>query len=249
MSGVTAILCIYKRAHNFEEQIQALMNQTYPIDKYIIRVNQSDEDNQNIVVPHEIMDKIQIIHSYSNLWVRARFYAWLNTNTSYVYIIDDDVIPGKNWVEMCVRLAEQEEGIYGARGSVFNSMTVRKDREIVDETYKFNDEKKLVDMSWRAWFMNRFILNYIAYEIPPHFPLCWEELWISYMAKKHWGINTYIPRMDIWNPDTWGNMKPSLGVDRVANHNREKNNYQLFYEQAIEHWFIPLKHKLWKSDS
>jgi len=137
MTKITAILCVYKRAHNFEKQIIALMGQSTPIDNYIIWVNQTEGEDQSIVVPHEIIEKTKIIHSYSNLGVRARFYTGLNAHTDYVFIVDDDVIPGRLWVEKCVALAEQEEGIYGCWGSLFNSIEVRKDRTIVDEKYPF----------------------------------------------------------------------------------------------------------------
>ena len=77
------------------------------------------------------------------------------------------------------------------------------------------------------------------FEPAPDYPTCWEELWVSYMAKKHLGMSTWIPphTEDI---ETWSNKEPDLGIDQVANYNSQKDKYQEFYVKAVEHGFRPL---------
>lgn len=248
MSSVCAILNLYKRKDNFEKQVKSLLDQTYHIDEYIIRVNRDESQwtLENIdtflkwvLTKYDIQEKTKVLYSDKNLWVRSRFFAGYNADSKFLYVLDDDVIPWKYWIEKCMIEFDETPWIYWSRGSLFKSKTDRFKRDVICETNNRPATTIQVDISWHSWFFAKDMLGYMFDKLPAvACPRAWEELWISYRAIKY-GINTYIPCMTEDQETRW-NKEPRLWIDKVANYNTEKDTYQKFYQETVNHWFTPL---------
>lgn len=247
MATVTAVLNVYKRVDYLEKQIDSLLAQTHKIHEFIVRVNAADKKYRKIV--ESKIPKAIIMECSDNIWVWARFFAAFNAKSEYIFVVDDDIIPWRKYIERCVDQQNTHPGVYGSRWSVFRSMTVRWDRQIYCES-QTEDNRSIrphmlteVDMSGHSRFFPKKYLGIMFDEMPDkQRPTCWEELWVSYRPRIYW-IKTYVPAMTDDIETRW-NKEPKLGLDRVANYNTEKDKYQEFYEYAIHHWFTPMRFEL-----
>ena len=102
---VTAVLSAYRRVENLVEQIQALRNQTVSTD---IWVDYTVPEGEEMVDILNIAPGVKLtVHTNQNVNYMRRFYNALNVPTGYVFICDDDIIPGKNYIQHCLDTMEQ----------------------------------------------------------------------------------------------------------------------------------------------
>lgn len=238
--SICTVLNIYKRVDYLEKQIKSLLAQTQPITERIVRVNDTSRRSEYLEIIDKYIPQATVMESNKNLWVRSRFFAAFNAQSEYIFVVDDDIIPGKYRLENCIASMEYKEWIYWSRWSIFNSLTERRDRQMITESHNRPKEITRVDISWHSRLFKRSRLPAMFMEFPEEFyPTAGEELWISYMAQRVC-IYTYIPPMTE-DKETRGNKEPSLWIDAVANYNTEKDNYQKFYEFCIKDGFNPMK--------
>ena len=115
MKTITVILNGFKRQHTLKEQITALKNQTYPIEK-IMYWNLKDP---SFKPDYKLLEKENIeyadtSHDYGT-WGRLSFA--MNATTDFVCIMDDDVIPGPRYLENCINTYQKTPGVLGMMGS------------------------------------------------------------------------------------------------------------------------------------
>lgn len=243
MKTITAILTVYKRVDYLEKQIQSLLDQTVKIDKFIINVNLRHRKDTYMEIINRLIPNALIVENSENLGVWSRFFLWFNCNTDFVFVIDDDIIPWPWYLENCMKCFEEKRWIYWSWWCRFKSLQVRQERKMITESNNIPSEITEVDMSWHSWFFPRDYLPVMFNRLPDDlekYKVCWEELWISYITRKHYWIPTYIPPMN--NRHITWNLEPKLGIDSNANYNSYwKTLYQDFYIYALNHWFVPLK--------
>ena len=98
---VTAILTKYKREHLFAEQLQSVVNQSIDVNEVLICDNTKD-----------------------NKGVWERFKLAKKSKNDFVWVLDDDTIPAKQYLENVLESFEEQEGLYGTRGLIFKSEEV-----------------------------------------------------------------------------------------------------------------------------
>jgi hypothetical protein len=240
-ADVTVVINVYKRVWNLQGQIQSLLNQTKKIDKYIFCVNNRDvaEQYYPIIADNIPREDYLIVEHSQNLGVWSRFFLAYNAKTEFIFIIDDDIICWPWYIENCYECFKKKPWIYWSWGSIFNSLKVRQDRKIISESDNIPSKITLCNMSGHSWFFPKSYLPYMFCSLP-EYPCdkMWEELRISRMASMH-NIKTYIPPMN--NKHITWNLQPKLWLDKVANYNAEKDNYQLFYEYCVHCWYNPIE--------
>lgn len=242
---VTTILTIYKRIDNLENQIKSLLDQTHPIDFFIFNSNNIESRDKYYEIISRLIpsEKFLIVEHSQNIWVWSRFFLWLNVKTDCIFILDDDNTPWNKWIENWIKVLENEECIIWSWGSIFKSLTVRRDRDIISETSNRPDKLTLVNMSWHSWLFKKEtlckMLSYLPVDLEKY-KVCWEELWISWIPSKFW-IKTYIlPMTD--DKETWWDKTPTLWHDKNAWFNLYWNNlYQEFYDYCIGLWYNPIE--------
>jgi len=203
---VTVILTKYKRPHLLEEQWTSIKNQT--------------------VKPHQIL---VCDNSLQNLGVWSRFSLALNSKTEFVCVIDDDTIPGNRWLENCLNNMEEQEGLYGTCGYIFNSNEKYQDNYRRLGWHNPNEKREQVDYVVHNWFFKKEWLKYMWMEEP----VSWEngeDIQFSALCQKYGNINTYVPPHPIKDKSLWGNNiehATKWGNDKNATHLHEKNHYSL----------------------
>ncbi len=220
MKTVTVVLNGFKRQFTLAEQIESLKAQSYPIKK-IMYWNLFSEDPKfkpdYELLRRESIEYAETTHDYG-VW--GRFSFALNATTDFVCIMDDDIIPGRRYIENCIMSYERQPGIYGAFGTCFNHAgggTNYGWREARNWT------AKQVNYLYQTWFMPREALHVfwsemISEALTKHRHIA-EDIHLSLMAKKYLGLRSYVVPHPENDRELWGNIAElKYGLDEFAVH-------------------------------
>lgn len=206
MVDVTVLMSVHKRPYTFDEQYSSILNQTYQNMDYLIWANPPVGTD----IPDYIKLHPKTYYSEQELGVWARFNIAQSFHTPYVCIIDDDIIPGRKWIENCRNVIEKDGvGVVTTRGVLAN---YGKDHTYPSpssyEAFGWcnpNEEIKQVDMGCHCWFFHKNMLFEFWKNVPKPIPKNFgEDMHLSYIAQKY-GLGTYVaphPKDD-W--EMWGN--------------------------------------------
>ena len=199
---ITVILNCYKRPEYLQEQIEAIKNQTIPVDDIIIWYNKPEGEEQ-----YDITDLgCKVIICNHNFKFHGRFTAGLLAKTKYVAFFDDDTIPGNKWFENCLSTIKNgHNGILGSAGVRLLKDKYNPHRKIGWNGIQSNKVEE-VDLVGHAWFLERKYLSYMwDFE-----PVSWEngeDIQLSAFSKIKAGIKTFVPPHPNDNMELWGSIK------------------------------------------
>lgn len=214
MKDVTVILNGFKRPHTLKEQFDALQNSTVKPKHIFYWQNSVD----GVEYDRETGTKCVSAFTNANFGVWSRFTYALNARTNWVCVLDDDTIPGTQWLENCLETYQKTPGLLGTIGLLFvgNGTYDIKCRIGWDNP---NEETKRVDIVGHSWFFHRDLLSVLFRELPPinHNFIAGEDIHFSHMIQKYTNLATYVPPHPISNKEMWGSLKGwEYGGDRHA---------------------------------
>jgi hypothetical protein len=203
-------MSVHKRPYTFDQQFASISNQTHKDIDVLIWANPPEGTK----IPEYIREHPKTIYSEDNFGVWERFKIAQHCESKYICIIDDDTIPGYQWVENCINTINKYDGVITTRGVLAN---YGKDHMYPHpSSYQAfgwgnpNEEVKQVDMGCHCWFFEKSILFEFWKNAPRKLPKNFgEDMHISYIAQKL-GLGTYIPPHPINNLEMWGS-NPSTG--------------------------------------
>ena len=235
MDGITVILTVWKRNH-LEEQLNSLLNQSEKPD--VIWVQQTMKH----VDVSDIIDKYQSYVKYTyypeNKGVFGRFESVLKVNTDFTFVLDDDMIPGKNYIkiakETCIRL----NGIISSSGRIIfsNQMSYIGDNTKFRRSYSHRDIQ--VDFGTNSWFFKtKWIKQF--FKIPAYSIFNGEDMHLSASCKIFQDINTYVPTQLL--PEDSGNTNRKYSVDTDALHLQsgfQKERFEIIKYLTNKGWLL-----------
>lgn len=189
---ITAVLTKYKREHLFSEQLQSVVDQSVNVNEILICDNRKD-----------------------NKGVWERFKLAKKSKNDFVWILDDDTMPGKDYLKNVLDCFEKNEGLYGTCGYIFNSNKKYENNYIRIGWPNPNEELRKVDYVVHNWFFKKEWLQYFwnVEKIPFNYG---EDMNFSFQLQKH-NIETFVPPHPINEPQKWGSTKGSeYGDDDVS---------------------------------
>jgi glycosyltransferase involved in cell wall biosynthesis len=222
---ISVILTKYKRQNLFKEQLDSVKNQSLKPCEVLICDN-----------------------TINNKGVWERFNTAKQAKGDFVCIMDDDTIPGVDWLQNCYNSFQVKEGVYGTCGYLFNS----------NKQYENNYERigwcnpigkiTQVDYVVHNWFFKKEWLKFFwkVDNVPHNYG---EDMNLSFQLQKE-GINTYVPPHPLDIQSLWGSLKGiEYGDDEnslwVSNPNNFKNKmYGYFDKQINEGWKLLNKETL-----
>ena len=230
---ITVILNGYKRPHTLQEQYDAVKAQTVS-DVDIMFWGNYHEGNME-KFPPEVIENCVSAFCNHNLGVWARFAFALNAYTPYVCMLDDDAIPGSQWLENCLATMQTHEGLLGCRGLRMSGDDYLKYPNCTMEGFAGggNEEVEQVDIIGHSWFFQREWLRAYWAEMP-RIPLFsgGEDMHFSYAIQKQFGLNSYVPPQPADNEEMWGSKCPTkYGEDDAATSRTEEG-----FAQANAYW-------------
>jgi hypothetical protein len=187
---ISIILNVYKRPYTLEKQIEAIKNQSVPVESENIHVwyNKSDANQY-----YPVDKKIKTYTCNWNTKFFGRFTIPLLLQTEYIALFDDDTIPQKNWLKNCLDTIETEKtnGILGGSGVIIKAKAYQP-FDKVGWNGQHLEVAKRVDLVGHAWFFRQEWAKYLWYEKP----FTWnngEDIMFSYLAQKYGNIDTFVP--------------------------------------------------------
>ena len=115
--AITAILTVWKRNH-LEEQLQALFQQTVCPDQIWVLHSKYYVDVDAIIRKYK--DRIRYMRWDDCPGVFGRFEIVTRIETPFVYIADDDIIPGKQFLERALEACKRMLAIISPHGRLIS---------------------------------------------------------------------------------------------------------------------------------
>jgi|GEM_PF-5736949 len=218
---VTVVLNGYKRQISLAEQLESLALQSFPVDRIMywnLKSNASRYQPDYQLLAKMGVETAETSHDYG-VW--GRFSFALNSNSDFICMMDDDIVPGQRYIENCMACYEKQAGIYGTLGSAFSRST----NELMNFGWKecHNPAPVHVNYLYQTWFMPRKALNAFWSEpVAEHRTQnrhMAEDIHLSLMAQTKLGLKTFVAPHPIEEPQLWGNIaKEKYGLDIHAVH-------------------------------
>lgn len=206
--NVSVVLSMYKRPQYLIEQLNALAEQSLLPDEILLFQDKA-EDMPDISVPEEVASRVTRIEKADrNVGVWGRFDFSRSARNELVCIFDDDTIPGSRWLENCHFHMQKNEGIYGTIGVVCIEASQYPSKILRFGWDSANEDTQRVDFIGHSWFIKKQWLEHMfkAPQVVQDLKLCGEDMSLSYMAKKHGAIPSYVPPHPIKKPELFGSV-------------------------------------------
>lgn len=187
MRKVQAVVVTYNRKVLLKECIDAILQQTAPVDKLIVVDNNSTDGTEEFLQEHKYLNNpvIEYMKLSENIGGAGGFYEGMNRARKYtpdwVWIMDDDTIPTKTCLEELLKASEQIEGkvsflassVRGIHGEAMNVPKIaRKQFSEYTDWYEYLD--KGMAQIVKATFVS-LLINFEAIKVCG---LPWKEFFI-----------------------------------------------------------------------
>lgn len=209
------ILTQYKRSY-LEKQLVSIKNQTLQPDYLFVFQNEKHNDIKKL---KEKYDFIHILNEYNTKYF-GRFAFCLNLPVDICIVMDDDIIPGKQYLSNvtneCIRL----NGIIGGNGRIgYLNTKINKEQHYKEaDDIHFRYKTKQVDFVGHCWTFKKDWLYYM-FGSKPYTTDTGEDMHFCYSAKLFGGINSYVCKQT--NEDELCDTSMNkLAVDEHANFRR-----------------------------
>lgn len=224
---ITVILNHFKR-RTLCAQLDALNTQTVPFHSvWVLAFGSPSEDSFRKIVESYNDSRISFVSSTYDFKYYGRFQIALQAEGSdYVYILDDDMIPGKNLLQILSHIAGTDKYSNAVLGSIGRVLPFRQkdytfpsyrkfgSKEaglyLPDPAYDIIVERILqVDFLSSSWFLSAEMVKTIFIETPFTFATG-EDLHLSYQLQKYRDAGSFVVPINPKDKDTWGDSEHRL---------------------------------------
>ncbi|KAH7425783.1 hypothetical protein KP509_11G070800 [Ceratopteris richardii] len=224
---ITVILNHFKRK-TLCAQLDALIEQTIPFHKiWVLAFGSPGEHHFRQIVESYNDSRINFISSSHDFKYYGRFQVALQSDDAdYIYIVDDDMIPGRKMLHILSHTAGTEKYHSTVLGSIGRVLPFRQkdfsfpsykkfgSREaglyLPDPAYNIIVERIVqVDFLSSSWFLSAELVKTIFIETPFTFATG-EDLLLSYQLQKYRDVGSFVVPIDPQEKDTWGDSEHRL---------------------------------------
>jgi hypothetical protein len=156
----------------------------------------------------------------------GRFQMALQSESDFVYVLDDDMIPGARMLEILCHVAGTDKYASAVLGSIgrilpfrqkdFTFPSYRKFRSkeaglyLPDPAYDITVDRIVqVDFLSSSWFLPADLVKTLFIETPFTF-MTGEDLHLSYQLQKYMGAGSFVLPVDPNDKETWGDSEHRL---------------------------------------
>ncbi|KAJ6403309.1 hypothetical protein OIU84_015258 [Salix udensis] len=223
---VTVILNHFKRK-TLCAQIDSLLHQTLPFHHvWVLSFGSPNELSLKRIVDSYNDSRISFVSSSYDFKYYGRFQMALQTEADLVYIVDDDMIPGRKMLQILSHVAGTEKyknSVLGSIGRIlpfrqkdFTFPSYRKFRSkeaglyLPDPAYDITVDKIVqVDFLSSSWFLSAELVKTLFIEAPMTF-MTGEDLHLSYQLQKYRNAGSFVLPVDPNDKETWGDSEHRL---------------------------------------
>ncbi|XP_074303494.1 uncharacterized protein LOC141637965 [Silene latifolia] len=223
---ITVILNHFKR-RTLCAQLDSLLHQTIPFHHvWVLAFGSPNELSLKRIVQTYNDTRISFVGSSHDFKYFGRFQLALQTESDLVYILDDDMIPGKKMLQILSHVAGTEKyknSVLGSIGRIlpfrqkdFTFPSYRKFRSkeaglyLPDPAYDILVQKVVqVDFLSSSWFLSADLVKTLFIENPMTF-MTGEDLHLSYQLQKYRNAGSFVLPVDPKDKETWGDSEHRL---------------------------------------
>ncbi|CAK9859938.1 unnamed protein product [Sphagnum jensenii] len=224
---VTVVLNHFQRK-TLCAQLDALLEQTVPFHNvWVVAFGSPNEAALRATVEAYNHSRISFISSSYDFKYYGRFQMALQAEgADFVYIMDDDMIPGKRMLEILSHVAGTDKYHNSVLGSIGRILPFRQKDFTFPSYRKFGskeaglylpdpaynivvDRVVQVDFLSSSWFLSTHLIKTLFIETPFTFRTG-EDLHLSYQLQKYRDASTFVLPVDPNNKDTWGDSEHRL---------------------------------------
>ncbi|KAI3461420.1 hypothetical protein Pfo_018083 [Paulownia fortunei] len=223
---VTVILNHFKRK-TLCAQLDSLLHQTLPFHHvWVLSFGSPNEQSLKTIVDSYNNSRISFISSTYDFKYYGRFQVALQTEADLVYILDDDMIPGRKMLQILSHVAGTEKyknSVLGSIGRIlpfrqkdFTFPSYRKFRSkeaglyLPDPAYDITIDRVVqVDFLSSSWFLSAELVKTLFIETPFTF-MTGEDLHLSYQLQKYRDAGSFVLPVDPNDKETWGDSEHRL---------------------------------------
>jgi len=232
-NDITVLINGFNRPYFLQEQIASLNAQTVKPDKILVLYTKPKKD-----FPVPFVDGVDFIVVENDQGLNTRFAVGLIAKTKYLCILDDDILPGKKWLESCLKIIQVENAVISSYGLKFTdgSWNDLSGLKCGDQGIH-SDVPIEVDVTGHSWFMKKEWLRYFWMEEPLDWTVS-DDIHLSYTMRKYGKLKLLVsPYSD--DLEVWGNTMPERGLGMKALHARKSED--------IEVWQDPQRSNSWST--
>lgn len=230
-TDITVIITIWKRDY-LEEQLESLLRQTLLPTSIRVLQNERHRDVEEIIGRYkDRFPNLALVRSDFNFKYFFRFCIATLSDTTYTFLVDDDVIPGTSWLETCVEKCNRYNAVIACSGRIIPNADYRMeewekfDPNVLPDyfignyntdqslTYNFCAKDKQVDYGCNSYFFKTEWIRHF-WSVWPYTYASGEDIHLSASLKIVSGIDTYVPAQ--LSEETSGNLRKAYGTDAVA---------------------------------
>ncbi|KAK4356371.1 hypothetical protein RND71_025342 [Anisodus tanguticus] len=223
---ITVILNHFKRK-NLCSQLDSLLGQTLPFHHaWVVAFGSPNEQSLKRIVDSYNDSRISFISSTYDFKYYGRFQMALKTEADLVYIVDDDMIPGKKMLQILAHVAgtyKYKNSVLGCIGRIlpfrqkdFVFPRYRKFRSkeaglyLPDPAYNITVDRIVqADFLSSSWFLSAELVKTLFIETPFTF-MTGEDLHLSYQLQKYRNAGSFVLPVDPKDKETWGDSEHRL---------------------------------------
>jgi hypothetical protein len=224
---VTVILNHFKR-RTLCAQLDQLRRQTLPFHRaWVLSFGSPNEASLRRIVESYNDSRVSFVSSGYDFKYYGRFQMALQSESDFVYVLDDDMIPGARMLEILCHVAGTHKygnAVLGSIGRVlpfrqkkdFSFPSYRKFRSreaglyLPDPAYNITVDRVVqVDFLSSSWFLPAELVKALFIETPFTF-MTGEDLHLSYQLQKYMGAGSFVLPVDAGDKETWGDSEHRL---------------------------------------
>ncbi|XP_077227844.1 uncharacterized protein LOC143860884 [Tasmannia lanceolata] len=223
---ITVILNHFKRK-TLCSQLDSLLHQTIPFHNiWVLSFGSPNELSLKRIVDSYNNSRISFISSSYDFKYYGRFQMALQTESDFVYILDDDMIPGKKMLEILSHVAgtdKYKNSVLGSIGRIlpfrqrdYTFPSYRKFRSkeaglyLPDPAYDITVDRIVqVDFLSSSWFLSADLVRTLFVEAPFTF-MTGEDLHLSYQLQKYRNAGSFVLPVNPKDKETWGDSEHRL---------------------------------------
>ncbi|KAH7862531.1 hypothetical protein Vadar_006106 [Vaccinium darrowii] len=223
---VTVILNHFKRK-TLCAQLESLLHQTLPVHQvWVIAFGSPNELQLKRIVDSYNDSRISFISSTYDFKYYGRFQMALQTEADLVYILDDDMIPGRKMLQILSHVAGTEKYKNSVLGSIGRILPFRQKDYSFPSYRKFRSKEaglylpdpaydilvnKIVQVDFlsSSWFLSAELVKTLFIE-KPHTFMTGEDLHLSYQLQKYRNAGSFVLPVDAKDKETWGDSEHRL---------------------------------------
>ncbi|HEY0652813.1 MAG TPA: glycosyltransferase family A protein [Chryseosolibacter sp.] len=220
-ASLTVILNLWKRDHLSEQLNSLRLQKVLPKEVWIIQY-QNHFEIATTLREFNADFKIETFSISKNLKYFGRYALANFVRTKYVWVLDDDIIPGLGWTELCIHKCKKYKAIIACSGRLIPEGNYEPEAKFdienfigdcSGEEFNFSESDVEVDFGIQSYFLKTTWLRYFWRHYPATFE-SGEDIHLAATLKVVKGIRSIVPRQT--SAETTGNLRLSYGFDEHA---------------------------------